>query len=129
VIAGNAQLGVISAVSATRSLESRKARVLAVSAPARLAGAFASAPTWAELSVPCIIGQWRGVLAAPEISAEHLAYWVRVLSAAVEDALWKDELAANSCTDEFMIGKELLAFLDSQRGFTSDMLKALGLTS
>jgi putative tricarboxylic transport membrane protein len=129
VAAGDAQLGVVSAVSARTALESGNVRVLAVSAPERLAGVFAGAPTWTELSVPCANGQWRGVLAPPGISAEQLACWVRLLGAAVECSLWKNELAAHSWTDEFMTGRKLLAFLDNERVFTGAMLKALSLIS
>jgi putative tricarboxylic transport membrane protein len=129
VVAGNAQLGVISAVSARKALEADKVRALAVSAPARLGNIFSGAPTWTELSVPCVIGQWRGLLGAPGIGAEHLAYWTRVVAAAVQDTEWKDELAANSWTDEFMTGEKLITFLDRERVFSGDMLKALGLVS
>jgi len=129
VVAGHAQLGVISAVSARKALESGTVRALVVSAPARLAGVFSDAPTWTELSVPCVIGQWRGVLAAPGIRAKHLDYWTQVLGAAVENAEWKAALTANSWTENFMTGEELRAFLDDERAFSADMLSALGLVS
>jgi putative tricarboxylic transport membrane protein len=129
VVAGHAQLGVISAVSARKALEAGKVRALVVSAPARLAGVFAGAPTWTELSVPCVIGQWRGVLGAPGLDAAPLAYWTQVLGAAVEHAEWKDELTANSWTENFMTGETLRAFLDEERAFSADMLGALGLVS
>ena len=129
VAAGNAQLGVISAVSARKALEAGKVRALVVSAPTRLSGVFADAPTWIESSVPCVIGQWRGVLGAPDIEAGHLAYWTHVLGAAVENTQWQDELAAHNWTDHFITGGTLQSFLDDERTFTRDMLKALGLVS
>jgi len=129
VAAGNAQLGVISAVSARKALEAGTVRALVVSAPRRLSGVFAHAPTWTESSVPCVIGQWRGVLGAPDIEAEHLAYWKHVLGAAVKNTQWQDELAAHNWTDHFITGGTLQAFLDDERTFTRDMLKALGLVS
>ena len=129
VVAGNAQLGVISAVSARKALESGQARALAVSAPSRLGGAFAGAPTWSELSVPCVIGQWRGVLGAPDMGVAPAAYWTHALAAAVRIAEWNDEMAANNWSGAFMHGDELRAFLDHEREFSSDMLRALGLIS
>ena len=129
VVASHAQLGVISAVSARRALEAGTVRVLAVSSPARLAGVFADAPTWRELEVPCVLGQWRGVLGAPGIAAEHVAYWVAVLGQALEHAEWQDELAANCWSAEFITGEALGTFLDNERAFSSKMLHALGLVS
>jgi putative tricarboxylic transport membrane protein len=129
VVAGNAQLGVISAVSARKALEAGKARVLVVSAPEPLGGVFASAPTWTSLSVPCVIGQWRGVLGAPGIADEHVAYWTRALTAAVQNAEWKDELSANSWSADFMTGGKVRAYLDSERDFVDCMLRALGLVN
>jgi putative tricarboxylic transport membrane protein len=129
VAAGNAQLGVISAVSARKALEAGTVRTLVVSSPTRLSGVFAGAPTWTESSVPCVIGQWRGVLGAPGIGAEHLAYWTQVLGTAVANARWQDELAAHDWTDHFITGATLQSFLDDERAFTRDMLQALGLVS
>jgi len=129
VAAGNAQLGVISAVSARKALEAGTVRTLVVSAPARLSGVFAGAPTWTESSVPCVIGQWRGVLAAPGIGSAHLAYWTQVLGKAVRHPQWQDELAANGWTDHLLTGTPLQSFLDDERAFTRDMLQALGLVS
>lgn len=129
VAAGNAQLGVISAVSARKALEAGTVRALVVSAPARLSGVFAHAPTWTESSVPCVIGQWRGVLGAPGIGAGHLAYWTHVLHAAVDHARWQDELATHNWTGHFITGAKLQAFLEDERAFTGDMLAALGMVS
>lgn len=127
VVAGHAPVGVISAVSTRKALAAGAVRVLAVSAPARMAGAFAAIPTWQELSVPCIMGQWRGVLGAPGITAAHTAYWETALGAAVAHPDWKAELAANSWSDQFLTGAPLRVFLDGERVIAAGMLRALGL--
>lgn len=127
VLAGNAPLGVISSVSARKALTEGKARVLAVSSPTRLTGAFAAAPTWQELSIPCVMGQWRGVLGAPGISADAVAYWERALAAGVNHTEWKAELAANSWSDQFLTGAALRALLDEERALAAGLLRALGL--
>ena len=129
VVAGHAQLGVVSAVSARRAVEAGQVRTLVVSSPARLSGAFADAPTWTECAVPCVIGQWRGVLAAPGIGPDALDYWTGLLGEAVRHAGWQDELAAHHWTDHFMTGPALGAFLDHERAFTERMLEALGLVT
>jgi putative tricarboxylic transport membrane protein len=127
VVAGNAPLGVISAVSTRKALAAGTVRLLAVSSPARMAGEFAAAPTWQELSVPCVMGQWRGVIGAPGITAAQVAYWETALGAAVRHADWKAELAANSWSEQFLTGAPLRAFLDAERALAAGMLRALGL--
>lgn len=127
VVAGNAPLGVISAVSTRKALAAGAVRLLAVSSPERMGGEFAAAPTWHELSVPCVMGQWRGVLGAPGIGAAETAYWEQALAAAVRHPDWTAELAANSWSDQFLSGAALRAFLDGERALTGELLRALGL--
>jgi putative tricarboxylic transport membrane protein len=127
VLAGNAALGVISSVSTRKALTEGKARVLAVSSPTRMAGAFASAPTWQELSVPCVMGQWRGVIGAPGIGAAEVAYWGQAFAAGLDHAEWKAELAANSWSDQFLTGEALREFLQAERVMAASLLHALGL--
>jgi len=127
VVAGNAPLGVISAVSTRKALAAGAVRLLAVSSPERMGGEFAAAPTWHELAVPCVMGQWRGVLGTPGITAAQTAYWQWALAAAVNQPAWKAELAANSWSDQFLTGAPLRAFLDGERALTAELLRVLGL--
>jgi putative tricarboxylic transport membrane protein len=129
VLAGNAPLGVISSVSTRKALTDGRVRVLAVSSPTRMAGAFASAPTWQELSVPCVMGQWRGVIGAPGIAAAAVAYWEQTFAKGAAHAEWKAELAANSWSDQFLTGAALREFMDAERALAADLLQALGLVS
>ena len=129
VVAGNAQLGVISSVSARKALEAGTVRVLAVSSMERLGGVFAGAPTWRELNVPCVLGQWRGLVGAPDIGVEHVAYWIGVLGEALQHPEWQEELAANCWSPEFITGDALKDFLDRERAFSAKMLRALELVS
>ena len=63
-MARNADVAAVTAASAAKELSAGEMRALAVSAPARLPGLFAHAPTWSEQSVDCLIGSWRGVTGA-----------------------------------------------------------------
>jgi putative tricarboxylic transport membrane protein len=120
---------VISAVSAVKALEAGKLRAVAVSAPARLGGVFASAPAWSELSVPCALGQWRGFVGAPGMPQEAVAYWERALRAATASPAWSAELGQNFWTATFKGSAETRAFLDAERAFLGKMLTDLGLIS
>ncbi|MBM3344284.1 MAG: tripartite tricarboxylate transporter substrate binding protein [Betaproteobacteria bacterium] len=130
VLEGNAQAGVISAVSAVKALQEGRARALAVTAPTRLGGVFASAPTWQELGVPCVAGQWRGIMggAGPHgMSAAQVSFWEQAFAAATARAQWHDELTANYWTNTFMGAQAARALLDGERDQLARMLRALGL--
>ena len=127
VIEGNAEAGVVSAASAVKDLKSGTLRALAVSAPKRMGGVFEGVPAWIELAVPCALGQWRGVIGAPGIAWEQVAFWEAALGAAVKSAAWQAELAQHHWTDNWMDSAKTRAFLDAERSFLDGMLRALGL--
>ena len=128
VAEGRSDAGAVSAVSAVKALEAGTLRALSVSAPARMGGVFAGVPTWAEQSVPCVIGQWRGLIAAADIAADAVAYWERVLAAAVATPAWTSGLEENYWTGAWKNAAETRAFLDSERVLLGRMLGELGLT-
>ena len=61
VIAGKADVCAVTAASVIAELNAGRLRVLAISAPTRLAAPFADVPTWSEQGADCVIGAWRGV--------------------------------------------------------------------
>jgi putative tricarboxylic transport membrane protein len=129
VVDGKATVGVVSAASAVQALQSGSLRAFAVSAPHRMGGCFEHVPTWTELSVPCALGQWRGVVGAPGIDAEHVAFWEAALGAAVKSPVWTGELAQHYWTDTWITSAKTRDFLDSEREFLARMLRELGLVT
>jgi putative tricarboxylic transport membrane protein len=127
LIAGKAELAVVTAVSAVPELENNQLRALAVSSPARLDRLFAGAPTLVEAGIACDIGMWRGVIAPAAIPAPALAFWQRVLAAAAASDAWKAELAKKYWTDTYTAGAALQTFLDRERQLTAAALRDLGL--
>ena len=128
VVETKADVGVISAASAVKALQAGTIRTLAVSAPTRMRGVFAGIPTWAELSVPCTMGLWRGIVGAPGIGAAELAYWEEALAAAVASPAWTAELEQQYWTATWKGAADTRAFLDGERAVLTRMLTDLGLT-
>ena len=129
VLESKAEVGVVSAVSAVKALEEGRLRTLAGSAPARMGGIFSDAPTWTEQSVPCAIGQWRGIIGAPGLDAAAVAYWEHAFGAAAESGAWRAELERNHWTSTWKSSAETAAFLDQERVFLSRMLGELGIAT
>jgi putative tricarboxylic transport membrane protein len=127
VLAGRAELGVITAASPVPELEVGSLRCLAVSAPARLAEVYAGVPTWREHGVECVAGPWRGVIAPAGFDAAQLGFWERALRAATRGAAWQAELARRHWSDTFLVGAELREFLRREETVMVAALAELGL--
>jgi putative tricarboxylic transport membrane protein len=127
VVAGRADICAVTAASAAREIAAGALRALAVSAPQRLAGAYALTPTWAEQSVDCVIGAWRGVSGARALTRPQIAFWDGVLAAAVATGEWKAAAASHYWTPLHVAGAPLREQLARERVEMKAMLGELGL--
>ncbi len=129
VIEQRAEVAAITAVSAVKAISSGQVRAFAVSAPQRLPRLYAGVPTWTELGVDCVIGTWRGVIGAADLTAQQIAYWDGALRAATATAEWNAALAEKYWANTYLGGTELTAFLDREREVMGGLLRDLGLLS
>lgn len=127
VVAGNADVGAITAASAVKELGEGTLHALAVSAPRRLTGLYEQTPTWAEQSVDCVIGAWRGVSGAHGLAPEQIAFWERTLAAALATEEWSAELTRHYWTDMILAGARLREHLERERAEMRVLLGDLGL--
>lgn len=94
-------------------LKAGQVRLVAVSAPKRLAGELAQVPTWREQGVDAVVSVWRMITAPPGLSPAQAAYWQDALRRTTAAPEWKRDLETNYQSDEFMAGAELNAALDA----------------
>jgi putative tricarboxylic transport membrane protein len=127
VMSGKSEVAAVTAASATQALTAGQARVLAVSAPQRLAGPFSAVPTWSEYSVDCIVGAWRGIAGAAGIGQSQITFWERALQAATDTATWRGELERHSWAACYIQGEQLRRFLEEERAEMAASLSELGL--
>lgn len=127
IVAGNADVGAITAASAAPELEAGLIRAIAVSSPQRLPGVFAACPTWLEQGIDCVLGAWRGVAGAADITIEQSEFWRGVLSAATHTKEWRSELERHLWTDMYLDGEALDRYLIKEHIEIKAMLGALGL--
>jgi putative tricarboxylic transport membrane protein len=127
VVDGKADLAVITATSAVPELNSGVLRAIAVSAPARMAGPFAQAPTWGEVGIDCVVGTWRGVIGTGGMTAPQIAFWESALSTAVRGDAWRAELARHHWVDTYLGAAATRDFLGAERNTMKGALGALGL--
>lgn len=127
VMAGNADIAVVTAASAVKELGSGALRTLALAAPRRAAGLYAQAPTWRELGVDCEIGSWRGITGARGITSGQAAYWQEMLRTAVTTREWAAELERYYWTPMYLDGATLRKQLGEERAELAGVLRDLAL--
>lgn len=108
-------------------LQSGTIRVLAVTAPRRLTGSLAQAPTWREQGIDAVVGNWRGVAGAPKLDAAQVAYWNAALQRMTQSEDWQSDLEKDSAQADFMSSAESGKFLDAQFEELRKILVDLGL--
>lgn len=104
-----------------------KLRIVGVFAPARMAGAMASVPTWKEQGVDVVYGSWRSIFAPRGLTPEQTAFWEGTLRRASESAEWKAELERYFWSDYFVTGAALRKNLEKEYAETRVVLLELGL--
>ncbi|HZJ09988.1 MAG TPA: tripartite tricarboxylate transporter substrate-binding protein [Trueperaceae bacterium] len=106
-------------------IEAGELRVLAISSPERIEGI--DAPTLMEQGVELDIANWRGVVAAPNLSAEQRDALVATVDALVASDEWQAALEQNNWLDAYMGGDEFDAYLASELERVRDVLVGIGL--
>ena len=127
VIEGHADVGAITAVSAAKELAAGKLRAFAISAPQRLPGLFSQVPAWVEQGVDCVIGTWRGVIGALDLTPEQVAFWDRALGAAAGSDDWNAELASHYWENTYLGAARAREFLAREHAVLKTALADLGL--
>jgi putative tricarboxylic transport membrane protein len=127
LLADNADAAMVSAVSAQPELDDGSLLALAVTSPRRLAGRFARVPSWAELSVDCHLGTWRGLVAPPGINDQAVAEHDDLVSSSLADPRWGTLLEKNLWVDTRLGPDDTRRFLDDQRELLGSLLVETGL--
>jgi putative tricarboxylic transport membrane protein len=127
VAGGTADICAVTAASVLTELAAGRMRILGITAPERLSGAFTATPIWQEQKVDCIVGAWRGVTGPTGLPADQVAYWQVLLRAAAEQSVWRDELERLSWSPMYRDGAVLRAYLDDERAEFVAVLGELGL--
>jgi putative tricarboxylic transport membrane protein len=99
-------------------------RLLAISAPERVAGI--DAPTLKESGLDVDVQNWRMVAAGPDLSDEQKADLVATVKAMAESEQWKATLASKGWLDTFLAGDDFASYIGEQVEGTAQVLKDIG---
>ena len=105
---------------------SGKLRVLAVSAPKRIGGALASAPTWPELGYKGVLENWRGVIGAKNITADQIAFWENVFKRIATSEEFRSYAEKNQWEITYRNADESRKFMAAQYDELKPVMAELG---
>ena len=110
----------------TEPAASGDVRILAVTSEQPVEGV--DAPTLTEEGVDLTFTNWRGIVAAPDISAEEAQRQVDLITQVHDSEAWQQVLKDQGWTDAFITGDEFGSFLGEESQRVQGVLSELGLT-
>ena len=110
----------------TEPAASGDVRILAVTSEQPVEGV--DAPTLTEEGVDLTFTNWRGIVAAPDISAEEAQRQIDLITQVHDSEAWQQVLEDQGWTDSFVTGDEFGSFLDQESQRVQGVLSELGLT-
>jgi putative tricarboxylic transport membrane protein len=110
ILGGNVTVGGSGYSEFAEHIESGKMRPIAVTSQKRLPGI--NIPTMKEQGYDVILGNWRGVYAAPGISNADKDALTSAVVAATKTKAWTEALSKNGWTPALMTGKEFEDFVE-----------------
>jgi len=108
------------------SAASGDVRILAVTSEKPVEGV--DAPTLKDEGVDLTFTNWRGIVAAPEISDEDTQKFIDAVTKMHDSDAWKKVLVDQGWTDSFVTGDEFSDFMGSESDRVQSVLSELGLT-
>jgi putative tricarboxylic transport membrane protein len=112
ILGGNVTVGGSGYSEFAEYINSGKMKAIAVTSEKRLKGI--DVPTMKEQGINVVIGNWRGVYAAPGISAEQRKALTDMVLKATKSKAWAEALEKNGWTPAVLSGPEFEKFVDDE---------------
>lgn len=124
---GHVDMVIAPAATILPHVQSGALRMIAIAAPRRQGGAFADVPSTKELGVNTTIANWRVMIGPRGITPPQTAYWENIFARVVETDDWKNMLAKDSLTGEFLRSAEARAQINAEYETLKSVMTELGL--
>jgi putative tricarboxylic transport membrane protein len=110
ILGGNVTVGGSGYSEFAEYIAAGKMRAIGVTSQKRLPGI--AIPTMKEQGYDVVLGNWRGVYAAPGISDAQRAALTELVVSASKSKAWSEALTKNTWTSALLTGKEFEDFVD-----------------
>jgi putative tricarboxylic transport membrane protein len=126
ILGGDVQFAATGVGEVSEAAASGDVRILAVTSEEPVEGV--EAPTLQDEGVDLTFTNWRGVVAAPNISDEERQRFVDAFTEMHDSEAWQTVLEEQGWTDSFVTGDEFTDYLQSESERVEGVLGELGLT-
>lgn len=126
VLGGHVDVLMATPTTAWRHVQGGQLRMLAIAAPQRYAGERAAIPTWKELGINAVMGNWRGVAGAKGLTPAQVAYWDAFFFGLVKSAEWQEALAKYQWDSFHLNAADTVKFLQEESRILASLLRELG---
>lgn len=125
ILGGQVSAGISGYSELEEHINSGKMKIIAVSGNVRIPGV--NAPTIKELGLNVVAANWRGIFAAPGVSAEQKSKIIDYITKLNTSEPWKKTLVERKWTNVFLTGDAFQKALNEDIKNTEGVLKDLGL--
>ena len=125
ILGGDVEFAATGISEVTESAAAGDVRILAVTTDEPVEGV--DAPTLQDENIDLVFTNWRGVVAAPEITDEETQRFVDMMTEMHDSDAWKQVLEDQGWTDAFVTGDEFGSYLDEESQRVESVLSELGL--
>jgi putative tricarboxylic transport membrane protein len=108
-------------------LSAGRIRAIAVTAPRRLGGVMAQAPTLQEQGIDAVFTTWRNVLGPNEMTRAQVAFYEDALAKVVKSDDWQRDLDRNFWTPNFVTGEKAAQYLERETVLYRRIFQEVGL--
>ena len=126
-LGGHVDVMAASASQVLKHARSGAMRMLAVSAPRRLAAELAAVPTLQEQGIDAVVDNFRLLIGPSGLTLPQLAYWDDVIARLVQTDEWKKNLEMNLLENTYRNSREASKYLDSEYAELKALLSAMGM--
>lgn len=126
ILGGHVAAGISGYSEWAGQIKSGELRVLAISAPERVAGI--DIPTLREQAIDVDLANWRAIVAPPGLDDAQKKTLVDAIDATVKSEGWKKVLAEKNWTDLYLPGDQFAALIATENARVAEILKTIGLT-
>lgn len=126
LLGGHIKATVIGLAEVQEQHKAGKMKVLGISADERLE-AMPDVPTYKEQGLNVVFPHWRGIIAAPGLTADQIAYWDEVFAKMVQTKTWKDQVKNLNWTTTYQNSAAHTKYLSEQTAIFDELLTTVGL--
>jgi putative tricarboxylic transport membrane protein len=125
ILGNHVSLGINSVSEFMPQVQAGKLKIIGVSSEKRLPGI--DAPTFKEAGLDVVIGNWRGVVAAPRIKDADRAAIAAAVDKMVKSDAWKAKLKERGWEDNYLGGEAFQTYVKTEQQRVGEILKSAGI--